>query len=57
MIKDNKKKGLGKIVYENGDVYYGDWVDDIRDGKGKLEYKNGDVYEGDFFNNEKIENN
>ena len=27
--------------YENGQVYQGDWADNVRHGKGKLEFENG----------------
>ncbi len=39
------------IIYENGDIYNGDYIDDKMNGKGVLEYNNKDVYEGDFLNN------
>ena len=30
----------------NGDVYDGDFNDNLRDGFGKMEYAEGNVYEG-----------
>ena len=40
----------GKIVYHNGDVYEGDWVDGLKEGRGYYTWENGDVYEGEFKN-------
>jgi hypothetical protein len=31
--------------YLNGDVYEGEWKNDLRHGKGKFMSKNGDIYE------------
>ena len=31
-----KRHGKGKMIYANGEIYEGDWVDDVRCGKGKL---------------------
>lgn len=45
--------GEGYAQYPNGDQYYGDYVEGIRQGKGKYIYANGDRYEGDFKNNNK----
>jgi len=33
-------------VFENGDVYEGEWADDKADGEGKLTMTTGDWYHG-----------
>jgi len=32
----------------SGDIYYGEFVNDMKDGKGVIEKYNGDRYEGDW---------
>lgn len=36
------------MTYANGNVYDGDWNNDIKEGDGKMTYVNGDVYEGSW---------
>ena len=39
------------MVYNNGDVYEGEWKKSMKEGKGIYYYKNGEegsVYEGEF---------
>ncbi len=50
-ITSARDKGTNK--YADGDVYIGDWKDDIQDGKGIYKFKNGDVYEGDYVQGER----
>jgi len=46
-----------KYIYENGDYYIGEWLNNLKLGKGKLYYKNGKIkYEGDFIK-DKFEGN
>ena len=33
-----------KVTYPNGDIYYGDIKNDIKEGQGKYCYSNGDLY-------------
>lgn len=40
--------GVGKAVYDDGDVYEGEWEDGRFNGKGKLTYSDGGVYEGEW---------
>lgn len=41
--------GMGTCKYANGDVYDGDWYQNMRDGKGRYEFAvDGAVYEGDW---------
>jgi hypothetical protein len=38
--------GIGKMTYDNGDEYHGNWVADIENGHGVMTYANGDKYDG-----------
>ena len=38
--------GTGKMTYEDGSVYQGEWRDGKKRGKGTMTYADGDVYEG-----------
>ncbi|MCB0511509.1 MAG: hypothetical protein KDC72_03110, partial [Bacteroidetes bacterium] len=44
------RNGKGKMVWESGDIYEGEWLNDEIHGKGKITYANGNIYEGDFVN-------
>jgi len=46
-------EGLGKMIYENQDVYDGEWINGLREGNGILTFLNGDVYKGSWKNNMK----
>ena len=53
-LNDNgKKNGFGKMDYNNGDKYTGNWKNDKREGEGIMEYKNRESYEGDWKNDMK----
>ncbi len=43
-----KKDGFGKMKYENGNVYEGEWKDGKRHGKGEIILVNGGSYEGEW---------
>ena len=44
-----KLNGNGKCVYENGNYYIGQFLNNLRNGKGTIYYKNNKIkYEGDF---------
>jgi hypothetical protein len=45
-VHQNKRYGLGKMTYSNGDVYEGYWVEDVIHGHGKMTFSDGTVYEG-----------
>ena len=48
---DGVYNGNGKYIYENGEIYIGQWSNGKRHGKGILYYDNGKIaYEGDFVN-------
>jgi hypothetical protein len=54
-VIDGKRggKGKGKMIYNNGDMYEGDWKNDKMEGYGKFIYNNGDIYEGDWKDNKR----
>ncbi len=41
---NNKRSGVGKIVYPNGDSYHGQWLNGLRHGQGAYVKANGDAY-------------
>jgi hypothetical protein len=47
---DKNEKGLysgqGKMEYPNGDVFEGEWKNNMRDGKGKITFVNQSTYDG-----------
>ena len=52
---DNKKNEIEKKIekntqlafnYSDGDIFDGEWNNDMKEGKGKLTYKNGTIFEG-----------
>jgi len=45
------KHGKGKYVYADGDIYVGEWKDNLMNGYGKYIYANGDIYEGEWKDN------
>ena len=52
-IKDGKRHGTGKFIYQNGDTYDGEWVNDLKEGEGTYTYKNDShTYIGSFLKNE-----
>jgi len=40
--------GYGKYVWENGDVYIGDWVNGDQEGNGTFSFHSGSKYVGEF---------
>lgn len=52
-VWDKGNKVHGKMTYQNGDVYYGDFIDNEKNGDAcKMEFSNGNVYEGNFYNDD-----
>jgi hypothetical protein len=51
--KEGKKHGRGRLVYESGEVYYGDWANNRKHGTGTFIYVNGDKYTGAFHKGKK----
>lgn len=42
------RNGEGTQYYGNGEVYTGEFSNNVRQGQGRLVYSNGDVYEGSW---------
>ena len=38
------------MIYSDGDIYEGEWIDDEIKGEGIYNFKNGDRFEGLFLN-------
>ena len=47
-IKDTKRNGKGKYIWNDGNEYEGDWVDDLKQGHGTFRWACGDIYDGDY---------
>jgi hypothetical protein len=45
-----KKKGHGLISWSRGDIFSGNFEDDMPNGRGQYLWFNGESYEGDFVN-------
>ena len=42
----NKKKGNGKLIYKNGTIEEGEWINDALIVDDEFIYPNGDIYTG-----------
>lgn len=53
-LKNGKYHGHGLMKYSRapriGQIYEGNWVDDLKCGQGRMIYANGDVYTGEWSN-------
>ena len=47
---EGKPHGFGKSLYQNGDVYEGEYHNGVKQGRGRLTYANGSCVEGSFVN-------
>lgn len=45
--------GFGKINYESGDLYEGDWINNMKSGFGRYQNKDGDIYNGQWKDDKK----
>ena len=45
--------GKGCFKYTDGKVYYGEWVNNIKNGFGMLKTTNGFIYIGEYDNDKK----
>jgi hypothetical protein len=50
---EGNKHGKGKYYYIKGELYIGDWKNNVKDGVGQYFYENGTRYSGEFQNNMK----
>lgn len=48
-----QRSGLGKMIFKNGDIYEGMYLNGMRNGKGKYTWKNGGWYEGEYINHKR----
>lgn len=46
-----KKNGYGKMIYNDGESYEGQWLDDTKHGNGLFIWKDGSSYEGIWYHN------
>ena len=52
--KDGLKDGFGKMTFPNGDIYEGEWKENVINGEGSYTYKKtGDIYSGSWVNGKK----
>lgn len=49
LVTEGLPHGKGKMKYESGRIYDGDWICGQWHGRGKLLNPNGDMYTGEFF--------
>ena len=50
-----KYEGFGKLIFENGNYYIGQFKDGLPNGKGIEYYKNGNImFDGNFINGKKM---
>lgn len=50
-LKDGRKEGKGKQIFEDGSIYEGEWKNDKMDGSGSMVYANGAIYGGAWVDN------
>ena len=47
-MKFLERHGRGEIVYENGEIYNGEWFSGIKHGIGEYSWPDGNSYQGEF---------
>jgi hypothetical protein len=40
--------GEGRLIHSDGDVYFGDWLNDMAHGNGSYEYHDGGKHIGEW---------
>ena len=40
--------GRGRLIHADGDIYEGNWLNDMAHGKGKYTHTDGAMYEGEW---------
>ena len=45
-----QRHGTGTMIYEDGSIYDGEWLNDLRHGPGRYTWPNGIVYNGEWKN-------
>lgn len=51
--KDGQPQGPGKVTWDDGRIYEGDFKDGLAHGRGKMIFGDGSMYEGDFEDDKK----
>jgi len=49
----SQKGGLRKYTWPNGDIYIGEWKNQMRNGRGRFLWANGNMYAGTWKNDQK----
>lgn len=49
-VSDDIPNGLGEFRYNNGDIQYGFFENNLCQGKGRYVKSDGTIYDGDFVN-------
>ena len=47
-LVDGKKNGTGKMIYTNGDIYFGEWKDDYVENGMSISANGNKIYKGEF---------
>ena len=42
------KYGNGEEIFQNGDRYFGEYINGVADGYGEYYWADGSIYKGDF---------
>ena len=50
---NDRRDGIGKNTWSNGDVYEGEWKDDMQNGTGRNVWIDGSIYIGQYLQNKK----
>ncbi|CAD8113833.1 unnamed protein product [Paramecium sonneborni] len=48
VIQNGKANGYGKLITFNGDIYEGNFIDNLLEGNGQCLFKRGPIYTGQF---------
>ena len=51
LTQDNRENGNGKLYFNNGDLYEGEFKDGYRHGTGTLTFNDGKIWHGNFYYN------
>ena len=49
LTQDNRENGIGKLYYDDGDTYEGEFKDGYKHGTGTLTFSNGKIWSGNFY--------
>lgn len=54
-FKGNKQNGQGTFTYPSGNVYAGEWQDDLKNGQGTITFLDGEKYVGNWNDGQALE--